>query len=72
MCVLREYLKKLRNVVAHNLNDMALQEKLLYKQVDLSSHCITKNNLELQQNPACSLSSKVIMDANPAFSESYK
>ena len=47
------------------------QEKLLYEQVRLPSHTVTKNDLELQPNPAYGTSHKVTMDINPAY-ESWK
>ena len=43
------------------------QEKVLYEQVSLPSHTVTKNDLELQPNPAYGTSHKVIMDTNPAY-----
>ena len=43
------------------------QEKVLYEQVTLPSSIITKNDLELQPNPAYGISHKVIMDTNPAY-----
>jgi len=47
------------------------QDKTSYEEVSLPSHTITKNDLELQPNPAYGTSDKVIMDTNPAY-ESYK
>ena len=43
------------------------QEKVLYEQVCLPSHSVTKNDLELQPNPAYATSHKVTMDTNPAY-----
>jgi len=43
------------------------QEKVLYEEVSSSSHTITKNELELQPNPAYDTNHKVIIDANPAY-----
>ena len=43
------------------------QEKVLYEQVTLPSRTVTKNDLELQPNPAYGTSHKVIMDTNPAY-----
>ena len=43
------------------------QEKVLYEQVRLPSHTVTKNDLELQPNPAYGTSHKVIMNTNPAY-----
>ena len=43
------------------------QEKVLYEQVCLPSHTVTKNDVELQPNPAYGTSDQVIMDTNPAY-----
>ena len=43
------------------------QQKVLYEEVSSRSHTITKNDLEMQSNPAYGTSSKVIMDVNPAY-----
>ena len=43
------------------------QEKVVYEQVCLPSHTVTKNDLELQPNPAYGTSHKVTMDTNPAY-----
>ena len=55
----------------HNLKQQlpGPQEKVLpvYEQVCLPSHTVTKNDLELQPNPAYATSHKVIMDTNPAY-----
>ena len=53
----------------HNLKQQSPvpQEKVLYEQVSLPSHTVTKNDLELQPNPAYGTSHKVIMDTNPAY-----
>ena len=45
--------------------------KVLYEEVTSSSHTTSKNDVELQQNPAYGTGSKVVMDTNPAY-ESYK
>ena len=42
-------------------------EKVLYEQVTLPSHTVTKNDLELQPNPAYGTNHKVTMDTNPAY-----
>ena len=44
--------------------------KVLYEEVTSPSHT-SKNDVELQQNPAYGTGSKVVMDTNPAY-ESYK
>ena len=65
VCVKRSFTK------ASNLNSKQQspgpQEKVLYEQVCLPSHTVTKNDLELQPNPAYGTSHKVIMDTNPAY-----
>ena len=43
------------------------QETALYEQVCPSNKRITKDNFELQTNPAYATSHKVIMDTNPAY-----
>ena len=57
----------------HNLkhHSPGPQEKVLYEQVRLPSHTVTKNDLELQPNPAYGISHNVTMDTNPAY-ESWK
>ena len=52
---------------ACNLNNQSPQEKVLYEQVSSTSQAVTKNDLELQPNPAYGTSHKVIMDTNPAY-----
>ena len=52
---------------AHNLNKQSPQEKIIYEEVCPPSSTITKNDLELQPNPAYGTSHKVIMDTNPAY-----
>ena len=44
-----------------------LPTALLYEQVGPTNQTITKNDLELQPNPAYGTSHKVIMDTNPAY-----
>ena len=65
VCVKRT-LDKAKN---HNLKQQSPvpQEKVLYEQVCLPSHTVTKNDLELQPNPAYGTSHKVTMDTNPAY-----
>ena len=59
----------------HDHNKQSLQEKIVYEEVyppTAPSHTVTKNDLELQPNPAYGTSHhKVTMDTNPAY-ESYK
>ena len=52
-------------------NSQPPQETALYEPVSLSNKTITKDDIELQPNPAYGTSDKVIMDTNPAY-ESYK
>ena len=61
--------KTIANNTTHNPNDPILvpQEKVLYEEVCLPSHTVTKNDLELQSNPAYGTSDKVVMDTNPAY-----
>ena len=65
VCVKRSFNK------ASNLNSKQQspgpQEKVLYEQVCLPSHTVTKNDLELQPNPAYGTSHKLTMDINPAY-----
>ena len=56
--------------IISNSNDLSPQEKMLYEHVDPPSNPITKNDLELQPNPAYGTNHKVTMDTNPAY-ESY-
>ena len=51
---------------AHNLKQSP-QEKIIYEEVCPPSSTVTKNDLELQPNPAYGTSHKVIMDTNPAY-----
>ena len=48
-------------------NQQPSQDKILYEQMDLPSHTVTKNDLKLQPNPAYGTSHKVIMDTNPGY-----
>ena len=52
---------------AHNPNDPSPPEKVVYEQVGLPSRTITKNDLELQPNPAYGTSHKMMIDNNPAY-----
>ena len=52
---------------AHNLNKQSPKDQAVYEQVKLPSHIVTKNDLELQPNPAYGTSHEVIMDTNPAY-----
>ena len=61
--------KKLEGTLS--LSNQSTQEKVLYEQMSLPSSTVSKNNVELQPNPAYGASHKVVMDTNPAY-ESYK
>ena len=52
---------------AFNHNNQSPQEKVLYEQVSPTSQAISKNDLELQPNPAYGTTHKVTMDTNPAY-----
>jgi len=56
---------------SNKLNNQSPQEKVLYEEVSSPSHSITKNELELQPNPAYGTGNIVIMDTNPVY-ESHK
>ena len=67
ICVKRSFEK----TDTHDHNKQLPQEKIVYEEVRPPSHTVTKNDLELQPNPAYGTSHDVIMDTNPAY-ESYK
>ena len=65
VCVKRTF-EKANNT--HNPNGPMPQEKVLYEQVCIPSKTITKNDVELQPNPAYGTSCKVVRDdTNPAY-----
>ena len=64
VCVKRKFLSV-------DLSNQSPQEKVLYEQVRPSTHSITKDDLELQPNPAYGISHKVTMDVTAAY-ESIK
>ena len=64
VCVKRTF-EKANNT--HNPNDPMPQEKVLYEQVCIPSKTVTKNDLELQPNPAYGTSHEVVMNTNPAY-----
>ena len=43
------------------------QEKVIYEQVGLPSHTVSKDDLELQSNPAYGTSHRMIADNNPVY-----
>ena len=52
---------------AQKANDPSLQEKVVYEQVGLPSHTVTKDDLELQPNPAYGTSYRMIVNNNPVY-----
>ena len=73
VCVKRTFEK---NCSSDDFNNKSPQEKekekVLYEEVHTPTHIVSsKNDLELQPNPAYGTSDKVIMDTNPAYA-SYK
>ena len=64
VCVKRTF-EKANNT--HNPNDPMPQEKVLHEQVCIPSKTVTKNDLELQPNPAYGTNCNVVMDTNPAY-----
>ena len=71
VCVKRTFEK---NYSSDDFNNKSPQEKekVLYEEVHTPTHIVSsKNDLELQPNPAYGTSDKVIMDTNPAYA-SYK
>ena len=43
------------------------QEKVLYEEMSSPTNTISKDDLEMQKNPAYKLSPKVVTDTNPAY-----
>ena len=70
VCVKRT-LAKANVVTAHNPIGVSPPEKVLYELVGPSTHTTTKDDLELQPNPAYGTSHGIVMDTNPAY-ESFK
>ena len=64
LCVKNTF-EKANNV--QKANNPSPQEKMLYEEVGLPSHTISKNDLELQPNPAYGTSHRIIVDNNPAY-----
>ena len=59
ICIKKQYEK--------TYNKQSPQDKAsYYEQVCLPSHTVTKDDVELQPNPAYGTSHEVIMDTNPA------
>ena len=66
VCVKR-LLTKANVINAHNPIGVSQPEKVLYELVGPSTHTTTKDDLEMQKNPAYGTSHKVTMDTNPAY-----
>ena len=56
-----------RRFVNNNPHCQSPQEKVLYEQVNLPSHTISKDDLELQPNPAYGTSHEVIKVTNHVY-----
>ena len=67
ICVKRKFEKILQD----HLKDKQQNKTVLYEQIVSPDQTITKNDMELQPNPAYGTSHKVTMDTNPAY-ESYQ
>ena len=52
---------------AQKANNPSPQEKVVYEQVGLPRHTVTKDDLELQPNPAYGTSHRMIVDNNPVY-----
>ena len=62
ICVKRKFER-----IIQDLKNKEQSKTVLYEQVGPSNQTITKDNLELQPNPAYGTSHKLIMDTNPAY-----
>ena len=67
VCVKRTLTKVNSAIQVYNPNESPPQEKVLYEQVLPPMNTVTKNELELQPNPAYGTGCKVTMDTNPAY-----
>ena len=67
ICVKRRFEKILQD----HLKDKKQNKTVLYEQIFPPGQTVTKNDVELQPNPAYGTSHEVTMDTNPAY-ESYK
>ena len=65
-CVKRIF-EKANVINTHNPIGVSPPEKVLYELVGPPTHTITKNDLEMQKNPAYCTSHEVVMDTNPAY-----
>ena len=67
VCVKRTF-EKVNVINTHNPIGVSPPEKALYDMVGPPiHHIVTKDDLEMQKNPAYGLSHKVAMDTNPAY-----
>ena len=62
ICVKRKFEK-----IIQDFKDKEQNKTVFYEQVGPSNQTITKNDFELQTNPAYGVSHRVIMDTNPAY-----
>ena len=67
VCVKRTLTKASNAIQVCNPTESPPQEKVLYEQVIPLSKTVTKNELELQPNPAYGTGCQVAMDTNPAY-----
>ena len=56
-----------RKFVNTNPNSQSPQEKVLYEQVNSPSHSITKDDLEMQKNPAYGSNSEALKGTIPVY-----
>ena len=63
ICVKRRFEKTLQD----HLKDKQQNKTVLYEQIVPPDQTVTKNDVELQSNPAYGTSHKVTMDINPAY-----
>ena len=63
ICVKRRFEKILQD----HMKDKQQNKTVLYEQIVLPDQTVTKNDVELQPNPAYGTSYKVTMDTNPAY-----
>ena len=70
VCVKRQY-ESPNNKQSPQEEKVSYKEKALYEEVCQPSRTVTKDDLELQPNPAYGTSCEVVIDNNPAY-ESYK
>ena len=66
VCV-KKTVEKANVINAHDPIGVSPPEKVLYDLVGPPTHSTTKDDLEMQKNPAYGLSHKVTMDTNPAY-----